>query len=352
MNTLISRLRRNLFSGPVDTVITLACLGLLASLLPSLVNWMVFQADFTGSDREACQGSGACWVFVRTHLPGFIYGSFYPAGERWRLDLVFALLALAGFLLRTGPLPGKRVLRLLVWGSGPVLILWLFRGGYGLTIVETRHWGGLALTLLISAVGIGFSLPLGVLLALGRRSPMPVIRVWCTLFIELWRAVPLITVLFMASVMLPLFLPSGVDPDRFDKLLRALIGVTLFSSAYMAEVVRGGLQALDPGQVEAARALGLSRMRTLLHVVLPQALTKVIPGIVNNFIGLFKDTTLVMIIGMFDLLGTVQAALTDSSWLGFATEGYVFAALLFWAVCFAMSVYSRRLEARNKGGST
>ena len=213
------------------------------------------------------------------------------------------------------------------------MIAYFFHGGIlGLRVVETSLWGGLTLTLVIAGVGIVSSLPIGIVLALGRRSEMPVVRMLCVGFIELIRAVPLITVLFMASVMLPLFLPTGVN---FDKLLRALVGVVLFSSAYMAEVVRGGLQAIPNGQYEAAKALGLSYWKIMGLIVLPQALRIVIPGIVNTFIGLFKDTTLVLIIGLFDLLGMVQAALTDAAWLGFALEGYVFAGFVFWIFCFA-----------------
>ncbi len=208
-------------------------------------------------------------------------------------------------------------------------------------LVETPLWGGLFLTLVISAVGIVMSLPIGVVLALGRRSDMPVVRAICVAFIELWRGVPLITVLFMASVMFPLFMPEGLT---FDKLVRALIGVMLFSAAYMAEVVRGGLQAIPKGQYEGAEALGFSYWKMMGLVVLPQALKMVIPGIVNTFIGLFKDTTLVLIIGLFDFLGMVQLAGTNPDWLGFAVEGYVFAAFGFWIFCFSMSRYSQRLE--------
>jgi general L-amino acid transport system permease protein len=203
------------------------------------------------------------------------------------------------------------------------------------------------LTLIIAGVGIVASLPLGILLALGRRSQMPIIRTICVTFIEFWRGVPLITVLFMSSVMLPLFLPEGVN---FDKLLRALIGVTLFESAYMAEVVRGGLQAIPKGQFEAAAALGLGYWKTMGLIILPQALKLVIPGIVNTFIALFKDTTLVIIIGLFDLLNMVHNATTDPNWLGYSTEGYVFAALIFWLFCFGMSRYSQNLEKRLHAG--
>lgn len=209
--------------------------------------------------------------------------------------------------------------------------------------VETPLWGGLFLTLVIGVVGIVGSLPIGIVLALGRRSHMPIVRALCVAFIELWRGVPLITVLFMASVMFPLFLPEGMN---FDKLVRALIGVMLFAAAYMAEVVRGGLQAIPRGQYEAAESLGLSYGKSMALVILPQALKMVIPGIVNTFIGLFKDTTLVLIIGLFDLLGMVQLAGTNPHWLGFSTEGYVFAGFLFWIFCFGMSRYSQRLEKK------
>jgi general L-amino acid transport system permease protein len=226
----------------------------------------------------------------------------------------------------------------------PNVAFYLFHGGgFGLPVVETSRWGGLFLTLVVAGVGIVASLPLGILFALGRRSEMPIVRAVCITFIEVMRGVPLITILFMASVMLPLFLPEGVN---FDKLLRALVGVALFSAAYMAEVVRGGLQAIPKGQYEAANALGLSFWKTMGLIILPQALKIVIPGIVNTLIGLFKDTTLVLILGLFDLLGIVQAALTDASWIGFATEGYVFAALGFWIFCFGMSRYSMHVERK------
>jgi general L-amino acid transport system permease protein len=218
---------------------------------------------------------------------------------------------------------------------------------FGLRVVETALWGGLFLTLVIAGVGIVASLPLGILFALGRRSDMPIVRAVCITFIEVMRGVPLITILFMASVMLPLFLPQGVN---FDKLLRALVGVSLFSAAYMAEVVRGGLQAIPKGQYEAAQALGLSYWKMMGLIVLPQALRIVIPGIVNTLIGLFKDTTLVLIIGLFDLLGIVKAALTDASWIGYAAEGYVFAAFGFWIFCFGMSRYSLYVERKLGAG--
>ena len=230
----------------------------------------------------------------------------------------------------------------------PLICVYLFHGGgFGLEEVETPLWGGLFLTLVIALTGIVMSLPVGVVLALGRRSNMPVVKSLCVVFIELWRGVPLITVLFMASVMFPLFMPEGVN---FDKLLRALVGVIFFASAYMAEVVRGGLQAIPKGQYEAADALGLSYWKKMGLVILPQALKITIPGVVNTFIGLFKDTTLVLIIGLFDFLGMAQAVSTNPDWLGFYVEGYVFVAFGFWVFCFGMSRYSIYLERKLETG--
>ncbi|HET6522547.1 MAG TPA: amino acid ABC transporter permease, partial [Geminicoccaceae bacterium] len=318
-------------------------LWLLWETVPPILSWALFDATFAGNSRADCAGEGACWVFVKVRFGQFLYG-FYPITERWRINTAFLLLVLWAIPLF---LPGFRH-KIAVAASllfvYPVVAFYLFHGGaFGLRVVETSLWGGLFLTLVIAGVGITASLPLGILFALGRRSHMPVVRMLSVGFIELVRAVPLITVLFMASVMLPLFLPPGVN---FDKLLRALVGVSLFSAAYMAEVVRGGLQAIPKGQYEAAAALGLSYWKTMGLVVLPQALRIVIPGIVNTFIGLFKDTTLVLIIGLFDLLGMVQAALTDATWLGLAVEGYVFAGFGFWIFCFAMSRYSMHLERK------
>jgi general L-amino acid transport system permease protein len=340
--------RDNLFNSPLNAVLTLGCLWLLWQTVPPILNWAIFDATWEGSSREACAAvEGACWTFIKVRFDQFLYG-FYPPPERWRVNLAFLILVIAAIPLFLRSFQHKVAL-----GAGllivyPVIAFYLFHGGiFGLRVVETPLWGGLFLTLVIAGVGIVSSLPIGIMLALGRRSDMPVVRMLCVGFIELIRAVPLITVLFMASVMLPLFLPEGVN---FDKLLRALVGVSLFSSAYMAEVVRGGLQAIPKGQYEAAKALGLSYWKIMGLIVLPQALRIVIPGIVNTFIGLFKDTTLVLIIGLFDLLGMVQTALTDAAWLGFALEGYLFAGFGFWIFCFAMSRYSMRLERRLSAG--
>jgi general L-amino acid transport system permease protein len=276
-------------------------------------------------------------------------GHFRFAGSTW-ISVLILLAIFAGIMLAlsfgAGLLGRGAALKLAGGVAGIVIaIMVILSINFGLTPVETSQWGGLLVTLVVAITGIVASLPLGILLALGRRSDMPAVRVFSVVFIEVWRGVPLITVLFMASVMLPLFLPAGVN---FDKLLRCLIGVALFSSAYMAEVVRGGLQAIPKGQYEAANALGLTYWQSMGLIILPQALKIVIPGIVNNFISLFKDTTLVSIIGLFDLLGIVQSGFQDPKWASPQTgaSGYFAAAVLFWMFCFLMSRYSMFMERR------
>ena len=339
--------RANLFATKTDTVLTLIAVTLIIYLTETIFGWAIVDASFSGTDREAClkEVQGACWPFIDAKLTQFIYGR-YPIVETWRVDLVFlgGALGLAPLLMPNVPYKRANVIYLL--GVYPVFAFIMLTGGvFGLQPVETNDWGGLLVTLVVAVTGIVASLPLGILLALGRRSDMPIIRALCIGFIEIFRGVPLITVLFMASVMLPLFLPDGVN---FDKLVRCLIGVALFSSAYMAEVIRGGLQAIPKGQYEAAAALGLGYWKTTRLVILPQALKLVIPGIVNTFIGLFKDTTLVLIVGLFDLLGVVQLNFTDASWATPETHitGYVFAGFVFWVFCFAMSRYSIFMENR------
>lgn len=334
-------MREKLFATPSQSLITLTLVYGLYLILPPLLQWAFMDATWTGESRSACNVDGACWAFVTARLDQFIYG-FYPESEIWRVNLFFVQLALILGWLMIPAIPGKKLalgLGLLVL---PVTSWLVLSGGYfGLPEVETHKWGGLMVTLVLALYGMLASLPVGVLLALGRRSSMPVIRTFCTAYIELWRGVPLITVLFMASVMLPLFVPEEIV---FDKLVRALIGIVMFQSAYMAEVVRGGLQAIPKGQVEACQSLGMGYWQSMLLVVLPQALRLVIPGIVNTFIALFKDTSLVLVIGLFDLLSIVQAALNDPEWLGSAVEGYLFAGFVFWLFCFGISKYSQRLE--------
>ncbi len=340
---VIGWMRQKLFSSPFNIGLTVIALYIIyASLIP-LIDWALISADFAGSSQKDCSSDGACWVFVGDRLSFFFYG-FFPKAEYWRINAVFVILALLILPQLFDATPYKNWLGWFLITGFPVIAYFLLIGGsFGIPHVETEKWGGVMLTLVLSFVGIVAALPFGVLLALGRRSEMPVIRGICVAFIELWRGVPLISVLFMASVMLPLFLPEGVN---FNKLLRALIGIVMFQSAYMAEVIRGGLQAIPKGQYEAAAALGLGYWRSMGLIILPQALKLVIPGIVNTFIALFKDTTLVLIIGLLDVLASVQASIIDPAWSDVATEGYVFAGFVFWIFCFGMSRYSQALERK------
>ena len=338
----IGWVRKNLFSTPLNSVLTLCALYIVFRYIPPVIKWAILDANWVGTTRDACTNDGACWVFIKVRLTQFMFG-FYPADEYWRVALAFGLLGVLIawlFIERTPKKAWVAAFTILIY---PVIAFILFYGGLGLPVVETNQWGGLMLTLILATIGMFFALPFGIILALGRRSFMPIPRALSVVFIELWRGVPLITVLFMSSVMLPLFMPEDL---RIDKLVRALIGISLFQSAYMAEVIRGGLQALPKGQSEAADALGLSYWQAMFLIILPQALKTVIPGIVNTFIELFKDTTLVLIIGLMDLLSIVQSAFADPKWLGFSVEGYVFAGLVYWIFCFSMSQYSQHLERK------
>ncbi|PID60577.1 MAG: amino acid ABC transporter permease [Gammaproteobacteria bacterium] len=340
-------LRDNLFNSPFNTVLTLLALGLVLWVVPSVLNWLIFNANWTGGN-EACRANphGACWPFVTARWEQFLYG-FYTKSERWRIDVLLGILVVGIALLVYEKTPGRNWIGMFMVVVFPVIAFVMMYGNrsLGLRIVETSQWGGFSLTLVIALTGIVASLPLGILLALGRRSTMPVISLLSTIFIEFWRGIPLVAVLFMATIMFPLFLPPGMN---FDQLLRAVIGVALFASAYMAEVVRGGLQAIPKGQYEGAMALGLPYWKMMRLIVMPQALKIVIPGIVSTFIGLFKDTTLVLIIALFDLLGIVQASIADPNWSikSVPYTGYVFVALVFWVCCYGMARYSRYLEAK------
>ena len=338
----VAWMRQNLFSNWINTLLTLFAIYLIWLVVPPLLSWAIFDANWAGTTRADCTKAGACWVFIEQRFGQFMYG-YYPQELRWRVDLTVALAIIGAAPLFIQATARKAIYGLCFLVLYPIIAYVLQHGSFGRQEVATSQWGGLMLTLVIATVGIAGALPLGVILALGRRSDLPAIRVLCVTFIEFWRGVPLITVLFMSSVMLPLFLPEGLN---FDKLLRALIGVILFQSAYVAEVVRGGMQAIPKGQYEAAAAMGLGYWRRMGLVILPQALKLVIPGLVNTVIALFKDTSLVIIIGLFDLLNSIKQAATDPTWLGMATEGYVFAALVFWIFCFGMSRYSMHLERK------
>ena len=349
-------LRKNMFASVTDTVLTLLGLFLIVWFLPNFLRWAFIDAQWTGTDRSVCatlsQGgvqpdgwSGACWAFVNAKFAQFMYGR-YTFAERWRVDLTAVLFILLLVPLLIPRFPRKGLNAILLFLVFPFVAFFLLVGGYfGLRYMPTTEWGGLLVTMVLSIVGISISLPFGIVLALGRRSQMPAIKLICVIFIEVVRGVPLVTVLFLASVMLPLFMPAGMTFDRF---LRALVGVVLFASAYMAEVVRGGLQAMPKGQYEGADSLGLSYWQKMNLIILPQALKLVIPGIVNTFIGLFKDTSLVYIIGMFDLLGIVRQNFTDANWASAQTpmSGLLFAGFVFWIFCFGMSRYSIYMERR------
>jgi len=342
----VAWVRHNLLSSPLNIILTIFSLYILYLLIPPLIEWGVINATWTGSSNKACTGGGACWAFINSYFEQFMYG-FYPSDQTWRVNLALVILVLLVAIFAIKKI-NRFYLTLVIILPYPILAYYLFSGGaFGLEPVETAKWGGLFLTILLGVIGIVASFPLGALLALGRRSNMPVAKAVCVIFIETIRAVPLITILFMASVMIPLFLPDGLN---FNKLLRVLIGIVLFSSAYMAEVIRGGLQAIPKGQYEAADAMGLTYWQSMSLIILPQALKLVIPGTVNTFIGLFKDTTLVYIVGMFDFLGRIQAANHDTNWLGTTVEGYVFAAFVYWAFCFGMSRYSMALERKLETG--
>ncbi len=339
-------LKANLFSGIFNTILTLVSIAVLVLSIPPILDWAFFSADFAGASRQDCTSAGACWALIDVRGKQFLFG-FYPDEELWRVYLTGVILVFAILPILFDKIPFRKIL-FINTALLPVTGFFLLSGtGVGedalLTTVETPQWGGLLLTLVIGVTGIVASFPIGIALALGRRSNMPVVRSMCVVFIEFIRGVPLITILFMSSVMLPLFLPEGVN---FDKLLRALIGVALFSAAYMAEVIRGGLQAIPKGQYEAAAAMGLSFWKMMGLIILPQALKIVIPGIVNTFIGLFKDTSLVLIIGLFDLLGIAKTVITDANWLGLIHESYIFVGLIYWVFCFSMSRYSIWLEAK------
>src|ERR1043166_710245 len=335
MTGAIGWARANLFSGPFNILMTILVIVLIVWVVPPLLKFLIIDATWSGTDREACLPSaarpepGACWAFVRERLAYFTYGS-YPIPQRWRGDIFFAMRGIGvAWLLWLGA-PRRDIGALYFFVVLPIVSFILLKGWplIGLVNVDTALWGGALVTIVVATVGIVVSLPVGILLALGRRS-----------------RIPAVTVLFMASVMLPLFVSEAWSPD---KLLRALVGIAMFASAYMAEVVRAGLQAIPKGQYEGAMAVGLNYGQMMRHIILPQALKITIPNIVNTYIGLFKDTTLVSIVGMFDLLRTIESARIDPKWATPVTSatGYADAAIFYFVFCYGMSRYARYTEAR------
>jgi general L-amino acid transport system permease protein len=352
MTGMVGWLRANLFSSPSNGILTVLIVVALAFVIPPLVKFLLIDAVWSGTDRNACLPTdarpevGACWAFVRERFAFFIYGS-YPIDQRWRVDLFFLMLAIGAVWLLWLDAPRRDLAAAYLFMVVPVAAFVLLYGwpAIGLTQVDTALWGGVLVTIVVASVGIVASLPIGIVLALGRRSSMPAIKGLSVAFIEFVRGVPLITVLFMASVMLPLFVPASWSPD---KLMRALVAVAIFSAAYMAEVVRAGLQAIPRGQYEAARALGLSYWPMMRLVVLPQALKATIPNIVNSYVALFKDTTLVFFVGIFDFLKTIEVARVDPKWATPVTSatGYAFAAIFYLVFCYSMSRYAKDVERR------
>ena len=340
---ILDNFNKNVNSTTFNAVLTLLIIFIFFKYTPPLLNWLIFDADFVGSAKEDCTSGGACWVFVKVWFKRFMYG-MYPNPEQWRINtaffILFVLIGAAFFV----PPKYKKYIILFMLFIYPIIGIKLISGGiFGLKWIETGAWGGLSLTLIVSAFALILCFPVGMFLALGRRSELPAIKYSSIGFIEIWRGVPLITVLFMSAVMFPMFLPDGT---YMDKLMRVIIAITLFEAAYMAEVIRGGLQALPRGQYDAAKSLGMGYWRLHLLVILPQALKLVIPGIANTFLALVKDTPLIFVVGLLELAGMIGLAKTNPKWLGMAIEGYVFAGLVFWVICYAMSRYSQRLEKK------
>ena len=338
-------IRKNMLSSPTDVFLTVISVYILYKIVPPLANWVFLDAVFSGdvNHRNECReiAAGACWSVIVARFEQLLYG-FYPVHLRWRVNLTFILLFVALIPLLYDQVRGRKYL---LWFTliYPIFAFFMLWGGLGLESVETEKFGGFLLTVLIGVTGIAVSLPLGIALSLGRQSSMPLVRLLSVCYIEFFRGVPLITLLFVASTLLNYFMPPGT---YFDLLLRVIIMVILFAAAYIAEVVRGGLAAIPLGQFEAADALGLKYANCMRLIILPQALKISIPGIVNTFIGLYKDTTLVVIVGLLDPLGISGATLADSKWQGLSTELYMFIALGFFISCFAMSRYSLYLERK------
>lgn len=331
-------MKENLFSSPLNTILTLVILSIFWFSIIPFIKWAFIDAVWSPV-ADCRETTGACWSIITSNYKMILFG-FYPHDILWRPTIAIVILIVMLFISRNR----KWWSKYLLWGWLAALIVMsvLLRGGIlGLQDVEIDQWGGIILTLLLSVFGLTAAYPLGVILALGRQSEMPVIKTFCVFYIELIRGVPLISLLFMSSVVFPLFLPEGVT---INGILRAQVAIILFTAAYIAEVVRGGLQGMSKGQYEAADSIGLNYTQTMRLIILPQALKIVIPPSVSILISAFKDTSLVVIIGLYDLLKTTQSVLSEPKWMGFSAEAYIFIALIYFACCFFMSNYSRKLE--------
>jgi len=342
---VVGWIRTNLFKGWFSSLLTVITIYFLWVILPPLIRWAFIDSRWISTGAECNQAGGACWSVITANIRFITFG-FFPYEQQWRPFVAMALLVALLFYSRNRN-HWKRHL-VYAWILGLFIMGLLMKGGlFGLTPVESGQWGGLPLTLLLSVFGLTAAYPLGVVLALGRRSKMPAVKTLCIIYIEFIRGVPLISLLFMSSVVFPLFLPEGVN---INNLIRAQVAIILFTAAYIAEVVRGGLQAIPRGQYEAAESLGLNYYLTMRLIVLPQALKIVIPPSVQQLISAFKDTSLVVIIALFDFLKTSMTVLNDPQWMGFSAEAYIFAALIYFLCCFFMSNYSRRLEGELERG--
>jgi general L-amino acid transport system permease protein len=336
---IIGWIKNNLFNGVFNSILTAVTLVFLWKVVPPLFRWAFIDSAWTTTGQACRKAAGACWSVISMNYRFILFG-FYPYEQQWRPFL--AMMILFGLLFYSRDRTHWKKSLAYAWIIGLFLMGLLMKGGlFGLKPVESTQWGGLPLTLVLAVFGLTAAYPLGVILALGRRSKMPGVKVLCILYIELIRGVPLISLLFMSSIILPLFLPEGIT---INKILRAQVAIILFTAAYIAEVVRGGLQGMSRGQYEAAESIGLNYYLTMRLVILPQALKIVIPPTVSQLISAFKDTSLVVIIALFDLLKTTQSVLSNPEWMGFSREAYVFVAILYFLGCFSMSNYSRKLE--------
>lgn len=342
---IIGWMKENLFNSAFNSVLTIATLYFLWKIIPPFIRWAFMDSMWVSTGAECREASGACWSVVSSNIRFIMFG-FFPYESQWRPLL--AMILLVGLLYYSQNRKHWKKSLAYAWVAGLFIMGLLMKGGlFGLVPVESTEWGGLPLTLLLSVFGLTAAYPLGVVLALGRQSKMPAIKTLCIVYIELIRGVPLISLLFMSSVVFPLFLPEGIT---INKILRAQVAIILFTAAYIAEVVRGGLQGMSLGQYEAAESLGLNYYQTMRLVIFPQALKMVIPPTVSQLISAFKDTSLVVIIALFDILKTTQTSLQDPEWMGFSAEAYIFVALIYFVCCFFMSNYSRRLEKELETG--
>ena len=346
---ILDSLNKNINTSNFNAALSVSIILLIIFALPPLLNWFIFDANISGDTKEACTGSGACWVYIKVWFNRFMYG-MYPNAEQWRINVTF--IAVLAFMAVGFFVPSRLrnylsfYYTILLPIISFILIYYIISGGsFGLVWVETGAWGGLSLTFMVSFFSLIFCFPLGMMLALGRRSNLPIVKYSSLSFIEFWRGVPLITVLFMSAVMFPMFLPDGT---YVDKLIRVVVAITLFEAAYTAEVIRGGLQALPRGQYDAAKSLGMGYWKLHIFVILPQALKLVIPGIANTFLALIKDTPLIFVVGLLEVVGMLNLAKANPKWLGFSMEGYVFAGIIFWIICYSMSKYSQSLELKYK----